>query len=187
MIVTVEKFREYVDTTLTDSQIEEKLSALESLIRARTNNNFQKRNRRSVGNIIGENLVVESPIFKAGDTIEISESEYNNGLYNIQEIDNEGNITLKEHEDLISESGVLVTKVYYPLDVRMGIIEVLKWQLKNELQNGGGTENKPVQSETLSRHSVSYAQDSTESDIDLTLGVPRKLTSFFTPYIKARF
>ena len=188
MIITVEKFREYVETELTDSQIEEKLSALESLIRARTNNNFQKRNRRSVGEIVGEELVVESPVFKAGDTIEISESEYNNGLYYIQHIDNNsGNISLKPDEDLISESDILITKVVYPPDVQMGAIECLKWMLKNELQNSGDKTQAPVASETISRHSVSYAADSTETDIDETIGVPRKLTAFLIPYVKARF
>jgi hypothetical protein len=186
MLVTVQKFREYVKTELTDSQIEEKLTALEYAIRKATNNNFQQRNRRSLGNI-NNGLTVESPVFKAGETIEISESYYNNGLYVIESIDESGNITLKPNDDLINEDGVLVTKIKYPPDVQMGAIEALKWKLKNELQNSGDKSQQPVQSESLSRHSVSYASDSTEYDIDLNVGVPKKFTSFLQPYIKARF
>lgn len=177
MIVTAEKFREYVQTDLTDSQIKEKLSALESLIRARTNNNFQKRNRRCAADITHGEFVFDLPLFKTGDTIEISKSKFNNGLYVVGE----------EAEDLVDEIGVIATKVVYPPDIQIGVINALGWMLKNELQNGSETENKPVQSETISRHSVTYASDSTEADIDSTIGVPRKLTAFLIPYIKARF
>lgn len=186
MIITVEKFREYVETDLTDSQIKERLSAVESLIRAYTNNNFQQRNRRSVGNVENESLVVVSPaFFKAGDTIEISESAYNNGLYVISSISD--NILNLEESELINEADVLITKIKYPPDVQMGVIEMMKWKLNNELQNSGDKTKAPIASETISRHSVSYATDSTESDIDVQMGVPKKLTAFLNSYMKARF
>ena len=178
MIITVEKFREYVNSDLTDSQIKEKLSALESLIRARTNNNFQKRNRRCAADVINGEFVFDLPIFQNGDTIEISNSEFNSGLYVVGDYSD---------ADLMDEMGVIATKIYYPPDVQMGVIECLKWILKNELQNSGDKTNAPIASETISRHSVSYATDSTESDIDSTIGVPRKLTAFLIPYVKARF
>ena len=177
MIVTVEKFREYVKTDLSDSQIKEKLSALEYLIRARTNNNFQKRNRRCAADIVNGDFNFDFPIFKKGDTIEISKSKFNNGLYVIGE----------ETEDLIDEAGVIATKVYYPPDVQIGAIEILKWKLKNELQNSGDKSAAPVASETISRHSVTYASDSTETNVDVTIGVPAKFTAFLIPHIKARF
>ena len=75
----------------------------------------------------------------------------------------------------------------YPLDVKMGAINVLKWQYRNESQNSGDTSKQPVASETISRHSVSYATDSTESDIDPLTGVPRKFSAFLKPYMRARF
>lgn len=75
----------------------------------------------------------------------------------------------------------------YPLDVKMGAINVLKWKLQNEARNSGDKTKQPVQSETISRHSVTYAADSTESDIDELTGVPRKLIAFLKPYVKARF
>ena len=186
MIITVEKFREFVQTDKTDEQIKSMLTAIEYLIRKITNNNFQKRNRRSIGTINGGTLSVESPVFNAGETVEITESEYNNGLYVIESIDNDGNITL-DSDDLINESDVLVTKIYYPPDVQMGVVEMLQWKLKNELQNSGDTSNVPVSSENLSRHSVSYQTDSSEYDIDSRLGVPKKFVSFLDAYVKARF
>lgn len=75
----------------------------------------------------------------------------------------------------------------YPLDVKMGAINMLKWQLRNDEQNSGNTSKQPVASETISRHSVTYATDSTESDIDALTGVPRKMSAFLKPYMKARF
>lgn len=75
----------------------------------------------------------------------------------------------------------------YPPDVQMGAINMLKWKLRNDAQNGGSTGDKPVQSETISRHTVTYATDSTESDIDALVGVPRKLSAFLKPYMRARF
>ena len=186
MIITVDKFREFVQTDKTDEQIKSMLSAIESMIRHITNNNFQQRNRRSIGNINNGFLTVISPVFNAGETVQITESEFNDGVYVIESIDEDGNITL-DPSDFINESDVLVTKIYYPPDVQMGVVEMLKWKLKNELQNSGDTSQSPVSSENLSRHSVSYQTDSSEYDIDSRLGVPKKYISFLQAYEKARF
>lgn len=75
----------------------------------------------------------------------------------------------------------------YPPDVQMGAINMLKWQLRNDAQNNGNISNKVIQSETLSRHTVTYATDGTESAIDTLTGVPQKLSAFLKPYMKARF
>jgi hypothetical protein len=125
-------------------------------------------------------------VFNAGETVQITESEFNDGVYVIESIDEDGNITL-DPSDFINESDVLVTKIYYPPDVQMGVVEMLKWKLKNELQNSGDTSQSPVSSENLSRHSVSYQTDSSEYDIDSRLGVPKKYVSFLQAYEKARF
>ena len=75
----------------------------------------------------------------------------------------------------------------WPDDIKMGVVELLKWKLRNEADNSGDTSKQTVQSETLSRHSVTYATDATEADIDERLGYPRKYTAFLRPYIRARF
>lgn len=176
MIISVEKLKEYITTDLSDSVLEAKLQALELLIRKKTNNNFQNKNKRFYSGIENGNLTGTSPYIKAGDTIQISESKLNEGIY-----------VLSDSMELIDESQVLVTKIEYPMDVVMGVVEILKWKLKNEAANSGDTSKKDIQSETISRHSVTYAQDATESDIDNEMGVPKKYLSFLKAYKKARF
>lgn len=75
----------------------------------------------------------------------------------------------------------------YPADVKQAVIDIINWKLRNEELNGLDTSKKAVQSETLSRHSVTYAQDTTEADIDVRLGVPKKYVSIIKRYKKARF
>lgn len=75
----------------------------------------------------------------------------------------------------------------YPPDVKLGVIRLLQWQFRNEGRNNGDAGKQVVSSETISRHSVTYAADSTESDIDVSTGYPRKLSAFLLPYMRARF
>lgn len=152
------------------------LEALESAIRKYTNNNFQNRNFRTTGQIVDGKLIIAYPYIKVDDTVQISESQYNNGLY-----------VIGSDKPLYDENDVLVTKVEYPPDIQMGVVKMLKWQLKNEGANSGDTSKKDIQSETLSRYSVTYASDTTESDIDERFGVPKKYATFLRPYMKARF
>ena len=77
--------------------------------------------------------------------------------------------------------------VDYPADVKLAAANILKWQLKNEAANSGDKSQKDIQSETLSRHSVTYAADASEADISADFGVPRKLVACLKFYKKARF
>ena len=77
--------------------------------------------------------------------------------------------------------------VEYPADVKLAAVNILKWQLKNEAANSGDTSKKDIQSETLSRHSVTYAADATEADLSEDFGVPKKLVACLKYYKKARF
>ena len=77
--------------------------------------------------------------------------------------------------------------VEYPADVKLAAVNILKWQLKNEAANSGDTSKKDIQSETLSRHSVTYAADATEADLSADFGVPKKLVACLKYYRKARF
>ena len=65
--------------------------------------------------------------------------------------------------------------VEYPADVKLAAVNILKWQLKNEAAAAGDTSKKDIQSETLSRYSVTYAADASEADIEVNFGVPKKL------------
>ena len=174
MIVSVEKLRTYVTTNLSDEVLEEKLQALELLIRKYTNNNFQNRNIRFKCNASSTGLELSTPYLKAENTIEISQSQYNDGVYYITSIEDE-KITL--NKVLFDEEDVLITKVEYPFDIQMGVVEMIRWDLNNRDKVG-------IQSETISRHSVTYFNMDGDNSL---MGYPRSLLGFLQPYMKARF
>lgn len=184
MIITVEKLKQYINTNKSDEVLEEQLLALETSIRKYTNNNFQNRNVRFMCNAVNGILDYTSIYLKDGDTVEVSNSTVNAGVYVIQSMTD---YTITLDKPLYDEEEILVTKVEYPADVKMGVIEIMRWKLKNEEQNYDANATKDVQSETISRHSVTYAKDATESDISIEFGVPRKYVAFLNNYMKARF
>lgn len=175
MIISVEEAKKYLATTESDEVLEGKLQALELLIRGYTNNNFQYRNVRFKADVKGnqiENTYVN--FFKVNDTLEISQSQFNNGLYVVKAI--EDSIATID-KDLYEEEEVLVTKVVYPKDVQLGALNMLKWDLDNRSKVG-------IASESISRHSVTYLSlDGTNT----LIGYPSALVGFLKPYIKARF
>lgn len=174
MIVTVAKAKMYIKTNLTDEVLEEKLQALEQLVRKYTNNNFQQRNIRTQCNIVSQKLFPTVPIFKVGDTVQLSDTKFNDGVYTVKEIE-ESLITL--NESLLDEPHALATLVKYPLDVQQGVINLLKWDIENRDKVG-------IASETISRHSVTYFNMDGDNSI---MGFPKSLMGFLKPYMKARF
>lgn len=176
MIMSVEELKLYISTGETpDEVLEAKLQALELMIRSYTNNNFQKRAYRRTADIVGGLFVVEALTpFKAGDTIQVTESRFSEGLYTVKEADDS---TFTVNEDVIDEADVLVTKVEYPADVKLGVANLMKWDLEKRDKVG-------IQSETISRHSVTYfSMDGDNS----SMGFPKPLMGFLKPYKKARF
>lgn len=185
MIMTVEELRKYITTEATDMQLEAMLRSLELSIRRYTNNNFQIRTCRVNATITDAEFITTAIVpFKAGDTIQVSESALNEGLYTVQEI---GQSSFIVNEEVTEEKDVCCTKIEYPFDVQMGAAKIVKWQLKNEAASDGDKSAMPVQSETISRHSVTYAQDGSEFDISEDFGCPKKYLSFLKMYRKARF
>lgn len=175
MILTVEALRKHIETDETDDVLEEKLRAMELLIRAYTNNNFQQRAARREADVVGGFLYMEAlQPFDVGDTLQISDSELNDGLYTITAAD-DATVTLKEKT--YDERDVLVTRVIYPADIKMGVVNMMKWELNNREKVG-------ISSETISRHSVSYFDLSGDNSI---AGFPKALLGFLKPYMKARF
>lgn len=162
---------ELMDVPITVSR--RKIKAIEQGIRAYTNNNFQNRMFRFSALSADGVLQCGYKLLKAGDTVQISES-INNGLYVIKSID-ENQITLDTA--LIDAEYNLVTKVEYDDNIVEGAINLLLWDINNRSKVG-------IQSETLSRHSVTYfSQDANNS----LMGYPVSLLGFLKPYIKARF
>lgn len=75
----------------------------------------------------------------------------------------------------------------YPASIKTAVVDIMAWKLRNEALNSADGICKPIQSESISRHSVTYATDATESDIDSRTGVPKKYTAVFDLYKRARF
>lgn len=65
----------------------------------------------------------------------------------------------------------------YPSDIKMGVVNLIKWELNNRDKVG-------IQSESISRHSVSYFDQSANNSAG---GYPISLIGFLKPYIRARF
>lgn len=177
MIISVEDLKKYISTDVQDEVLEAKLQALEILIRKYTNNNFQNRNFRFVCDASSTSgLMYASSLFAVGDTVQVSNSALNDGLYTIANIDMEnGHMGLSKA--LFDESKVLVTKIVYPMDVIMGVVNMMKWDLENRSKVG-------IQSETISRHSVTYFNMDGDNSL---VGYPKSLVGFLKPYMKARF
>ena len=167
MLISVEELKKHITTGLADDVLEAKLQALESAIRKYTNNNFQNRNKRIIVDIVNGNPELDGYKYIAeGDTIQVSNSLYNNGIY-----------TLSNDMKLYDEPEITITKVEYPTDVVMGAISLLNWDINNRDKIG-------VASETISRHSVTYFNMDGDNSL---IGYPKSLIGFLRPYIKARF
>lgn len=162
-------------SNMDETVLQRKLDAVEELVRAYTNNNFQNRKVRFLAPSENGRIVGWSEYLKKGDTIEINDS-INDGLYVVQKMNRVGH-TIELDKELYSAPDNLITKVEYPASVIDGVINLLQWDVRNRSKVG-------IQSETLSRHSVTYfAQDASNQ----LMGYPVTLLGFLKPYIKARF
>lgn len=177
MLMTVNELKQFVQSSETDQVLKFKLSALESAIRGYTNNNFQIRYLRSVAVAVAPHSILTTGAvpFKAGDTLQISDSDIQNNMLLTVSAVADGIITVEE--DICDKSGIVITKVHYPDDVKMGAVNMFKWDADNRDKAG-------IQSETISRHSVTYAD---ANGNDSTMGYPKSVIGFLKPYMKARF
>ena len=177
MIISVEQAKKEISDFKgwSDSKIERKLKAIEQTIRSHTHNNFQNRDYRRIADIVGGSFYVEALTpFEVGDTVQISESGLNKGLFTVATVED---CYFTVEESVKDEKDVLVTKVEYPADVIECAFDLLDWDLNHGNKVG-------IQSETLSRHSVTYFNMDGENSI---MGYPRSLMGALRPYMKARF
>ena len=175
MIISVEKAKELVNFPgWTDEKIRMKLLAVEQTIRAYTNNNFMDRGFRIQANIRNGAFVSDSPIpFSNGDTIQIINSRLNNGLFTVYTADD---TTFMVDEETRDEDNVTVVKVVYPSDVIACTVNLLEWEVNNRSKVG-------IQSETLSRHSVTYFNMDSANNV---MGYPTSLLGCLRAYRKVR-
>lgn len=155
----------------TDEQITVKLEGIEAVIRKYTNNNFQQREVRFAGRSSGMDVYGTPHHFSVGDTVQISESGVNDGLYQVTDAATDH---LQLDKFLLETEFNLVTKVKYPADVIQCAVDLYKWK-----QNMG--EKVGIKSETISRHSVTY-----EDSGNLFMGYPVGILNGLSLYKKAR-
>lgn len=174
MIISVEKAKELIDFKgWSDEKVARKLKAIEQTIRAYTNNNFQVRTCRKTADIVGGLFVVEALTpFKIDDTVQISESDLNAGLFTVASVTDS---TFMVTEDVADENDVLVTLVKYPEDVVDCALNLLEWDINNRAKVG-------IKSETLSRHSVTY-----EDSASMFMGYPVGILNAVKLHKKVRF
>ena len=175
MIISVQEIKKLIDFKgWSDEKIERKLNAIEQTIRSYTNNNFQKRTHRKTADIVGGLLVFdENVFFKIDDTVQISESNFSNGIYTVLA---ETDKSISLNKNILDEESVLVTKVEYPDDVIDCCINLLEWEINNRAKVG-------IQSETLSRHSVTYFNQDASNQV---MGYPASLLGCLKAYRKVR-
>lgn len=175
MIMSIFELRQFVQTDETDSVLEMRMKALEHMIRGYTNNNFQVRGTGRVADVVAGLFMVESlNPYEVGDTIQISGSDKNDGLYTVK-LSNDDSFTV--NEKVRDEIEVFITQVEYPEDVKMGLVELIRYDME-------GRDKAGIQSETISRHSVTYQALDKDNSVQ---GYPAHLMGFLKRHMKARF
>ena len=173
--MTVEELKKFIKTDDTDECIAAKLAGIEQQIRGFTNNSFQVRGTGRIVDVVGGLFSTEAlNPYEVGDTLQISGSEKNDGLYTVKEANDD---TFTVNEKTRDEIDVFVTLVRYPADVKLGVINMMTWELENRTKAG-------IQSETISRHTVNYIN---LDEWNSAMGYPASLVQFLKPHMKARF
>lgn len=173
MLISLDSYADYgLDPTNKESV--RKLAAIESKIRRYTNNPFHVREARVETASREGALCSLSPYFREGDTVEITKSGLNDGLY-VVVAGEDG--ALKLDAELFDVPFNRVTLVRYPLDVIEGALGMYEYDQRMDNKRG-------IASESLSRHSVTYVQPSGTTSIT---GYPDDVTAFLKPYRRAWF
>lgn len=174
MLMTVEDLRRYMETDEDDQVLEARLQALELLVRGYTHNNFTVQQTGRLADVVGGRFHLdEAAEYAPGDTVQVS-GVRNRGLYTVTEADATSVTVLEKTYDDID---AYIVKVVYPMDVKMGVVNLMKWEAAARDKVG-------VQSETISRHSVTYTDQTAENT---AMGYPAALMGFLRPYMQARF
>lgn len=174
MLLAADQYAEY-GLNPEDAALPKRLEAVESRIRAFTNNPFQVRAARFEAETKGGVLMGASPHIKAGDTVQVSRNSLNDGVYTVESVeDGKTKLTVPLFDDDFNR----VTLVRYPADVIEGAVGILKYEEAHPREKAG------IASETLSRHSVSYAQIAQGGTF---AGYPPEVMAFLKPHMRPWF
>ena len=178
MLMTLTEAREFLTTNDNDTVLAAKLSALETIIRSYTNNRFHAKPLMRIEAFIRGGVFLSDALipFAVGDTIQVTKGDKAEdlGLYTVKEVTD---TTFTVNEPIADIDDVKVTKVAYDMNIKMGVVNLLRWEAVNRDKVG-------IQSESISRHSVTYADATGENSL---MGYPKAMLGFLKPYVKARF
>jgi len=163
------------------SRLGAKLKALEEMVRGNTHNKFQDKRVRShtTLEVISADKTIKGADFlllgfRPAQTIEISDSLLNDGLYTVAEVTR---TSLRVNESILDEKDfIMVTKVVYPLDVVDGVVKLIEYELRMTGKLG-------IKSETYSRVSTTYF----DMDSNSEEGYPASLLKFLDKHRKLRW
>ncbi|MDT2485050.1 hypothetical protein [Enterococcus avium] len=181
MIISLDEAKK-IDPTVTKDE----LDAYEQMVRQLTNNHFQNLHARYHQLVFtDQSLEFKSnppsgePIaIREGDTIQISDSKYNDGLHVVKSIDGK-TLTLDNEEPFFEGSffSAFITKIKYPADIRIGVRGLIEYKAKMGSKLG-------IKSETIARMSVTYYDVNATDNIE---GFPASKFSFLKKYKKMRW
>ena len=174
MLIPTEEYARY-GLDATDAGLPKRLDAIEHTIRTVTRNRFQVRGARIEAASEGGVLLGAFPLIGVGDTVQLTCSAANDGLYVVRAV---GEGIMRFDRELADEPRNRVTLVRYPADVVMGAVGMLEYDLAAPKRNAG------IASETLSRRSVTYRAPGAA---DSFAGYPLEVTAFLRPYMRACF
>ena len=164
-----------------DKVTQDDLDAFEVAVRRLTNSNFQnKRVRFKHLEIIEPSTIkVKDKIrgLRIGDTVEINYSDFNNGLYVVKELSEKEIIVQEESFYTEKSSGLMLTKVEYPADIKRGIKKLIEYDKTMAGKLG-------IKSESIARMSVTYYDVNSTENTD---GYPSSLLSFLRKHEKMRW
>lgn len=172
MIISVDNLKRQIDCgNASDELIKARMDAIEAVIRSYTNNNFQQREIRFVGMSTGLKIYGSPAYLTIGDTVQVSQSGINDGLYQLTDV---GADYVQVDKHLLPTEHNVVTKIKYPADVVQCAIDLYEWKQKRGDKVG-------VKSETISRHAVTYEDSAT-----LFMGYPVGILNGLALHRKAR-
>lgn len=157
------------------------LNAYEAQVRTLTNNHFHVLGIRLKGLNIDDHGMIELPsdfpgLFE-GDTVEISGTHYNNGLYTIAEIEI-GSVKLNGNRWVTEKAkNAYLTLVRYPDDILAGVSKLIAYNVKMASKTG-------LKSKTIARMSETYYDVNASDNLE---GFPKSMWSFLDKYRKFRW
>lgn len=175
MILTLEDAQK-ANPDITQAQ----LDAFEVMVRNYTHNHFQVKGARFYNlTITSTGLEMQAPSWlSVDDTLEISGTLFNNGIYMVSEI-TDTEIVLVGHNKLRTETALkaYASLVKYHADIAQGILKLIKYDFKMSDKVG-------IKSELISRMRTDYYDISTGENAE---GYPKALIAFLTKYEKIQW